>query len=229
MLNRLIGITVVFVITVLLAFPAFAVNKDDVIAAKRESLIAFWEEHVRNDSYVKQFEKTKEEGVYNFETTFFPYNGRLKLLNAVIDKDNEYYQAETGIIEVELMDATPDFYKKYAKSYAAWNGNGYYYYDQKQGVWFFPAEWSEHEIDYSGDASSKWWVPLISYAPLLILFIFFGFLIRYAHKQNKRVWNRNDEILINQKLSMKKQEFAIQQMAEEIRLLQQIADSLVKK
>ena len=132
MLNRLIGIVVFLGIAVFFAFPAFALAKEDTAAATKDGLVAFWEEQVRNNPETKQFEKTQEAGVYNFETSFFPYNGRLKLLNAVVSQTNGTYQIDTaGIIEVELLDASPDFYKKYARSYRAWSESGYYYYDRK--------------------------------------------------------------------------------------------------
>ncbi|MCK4945946.1 MAG: hypothetical protein KAS59_06760 [Alphaproteobacteria bacterium] len=230
MLNRFIGIVVFLGIAVFFAFPVFAEGKEGTVVAKKETLVAFWEEQVRNDSNTKQFEKTKENGVYNFETSFFPYKGRLKLLNAAVNEiRREYQEHVSGIIEVELLDASPDLYKKYAKSYAAWSRSGYYYYDQKQDVWFLPSDWAEHEDDWTSDASPEFLVFLVEYLPLLIIFVFLGGVFWFAYKQNKRAWNMNDEMLANQKLSMQSQEFAIQQMAEEIKLLQQIADSLEKK
>ncbi|MCK5519126.1 MAG: hypothetical protein KAI61_06910 [Alphaproteobacteria bacterium] len=223
MLNRLIGIVVFLGIAVFFAFPVFALGKEDTVAAKKDGLVAFWEEQVRNNSETKQFEKTQEAGVYNFETSFFPYKGRLKLLNAAVNEiRREYQEHVSGIIEVELLDATPDFYKKYAKSYAAWNRSSYYYYDQKQGVWFFPADWAEHEDDWTPDASPEFLVFLVKYLPLLILFVFLGGVFWFAYKQNKRAWDRNDELFSNQKEAMQK-------MDEQTMLLQQIADSMVKK
>ncbi|MCK5519128.1 MAG: hypothetical protein KAI61_06920 [Alphaproteobacteria bacterium] len=229
MLNRLIGIVVFLGIAVFFAFPVFAEGKEGTAVAKKETLVAFWEEQVRNDSNTKQFEKTKEDGVYNFETSFFPYKGRLKLLNAAVSQMNGTYQIDTaGIIEVELLDAPQDFYKKHARSYRAWSKtwseSGYYYYDQKQDVWFLPSEWEEHEEedDCISDASPEFLVFLVKYLPLLILFIFLGGLFWFVYKQNKRAWDSNDEMLVNQNIAMQK-------MDKQTKLLQQIADSMAKK
>ena len=227
MLNRLIGIVVFLGIAVFFAFPVFAEGKESTAVAKKETLVAFWEEQVRNDSNTKQFEKTKEDGVYNFETSFFPYKGRLKLLNAAVSQMNGTYQIDTaGIIEVELLDAPQDFYKKHARSYRAWSKtwseSGYYYYDQKQDVWFLSSDWAEHEDDWTSDASPEFLVFLVKYLPLLILFIFLGGLFWFVYKQNKRAWDSNDEMLVNQNIAMQK-------MDKQTKLLQQIADSMAKK
>ncbi len=223
MLNRLIGIVVFFGMAVFFTFPAFSAGKEDTVSAKKDSLVVFWEEQIRNNPETKLFEKTKEDGVYNFETSFFPYKGRLKLLNASVSQTNGTYQIDTaGIIEVELLDVLPDFYKKYARSYRAWSESGYYYYDHKQDAWFLPSEWAEHETDWDSEAFPEWLMFLVSVAPFLIFFTLLGLLFLYARKKNKRAWERNDEIFANQ-------EVFLQKMDKQTRLLQQIADSLEKK
>ena len=230
MMNRLIGIIVFLGIVVFFAFPVFAEGKEGTAVAKKETLVAFWEEQVRNSSETKLFEKTQEAGVYNFETSFFPYKGRLKLLNAVVSQTNGTYHIDTaGIIEVELLDATPDFYKKYARSYRAWSESGYYYYYQKQDKWFLPSEWSEHETDWGSDRSSEWMLFLVSVAPFLIFLALFGSLFFYARRQSRRARDRNDEILVNQNMAIQKMDESMQKMDEQTMLLQQIADSMAKK
>lgn len=79
-----------------------------------EGLIAHWEETVAAAPYNTVFAKTEEEGVYDFETTFFPYKGRLKLLNAAViaDADSYYDDVFEGIVEITLPDADAEFYKK---------------------------------------------------------------------------------------------------------------------
>ncbi|HYD18281.1 MAG TPA: hypothetical protein VEF76_07375, partial [Patescibacteria group bacterium] len=53
----------------------------------RESLVAFFEQQMKNDPQVKDFTK-RADGDYDFQTGFFPYTGRLKLLNAAVTADS---------------------------------------------------------------------------------------------------------------------------------------------
>ena len=85
-----------------------------------------------------------------------------------------------------------------------------------------PSEWAEHETDWDSETSPEWLMFLASFAPFLIFLALFGSLFFYARRQSRRAWDRNDEILANQEVSLQK-------MDEQNRLLQQIADSIEKK
>ncbi len=237
MLQKITGLITFFALSLLISLSALAA--DTPPDARRASLVAYWEEKIKTDPQVQKFEKTDAEGIYNFSTTFFPYTGRLKLLNAAItDKMSEYSDVATGLIEVELMDAKPDFFTKYTKSYSAWNSSLYYYYDPAQKVWFLPAEWSAHATANNDAVTSapakqcfspslktliRWVLSLAAIAILLIV------LISVAKKQNKRVWSRNDEIFENQKISIKNTERMLSLMEEQTKLLQKITENLEKK
>jgi hypothetical protein len=206
-----------------IAYPALAQS-----TPSRDGLVAFWEQQVKKDPNVVTFEKTKQDGVYNFETKLFPYKGRLKIYNAAITNDSggEYMERiSTGIVETGLIDALPDFYQKYAKSYELWERGGYFYYDQKQGAWFSPAEWTSHYANAKKPSqclAKKLEVLSGPLGPLLIVVILLLVLVVAARKGNKRVWDRNTEIFENQKR-------AIANAEEQTKLLQSILEELKKK
>lgn len=205
----------------------------------KAGLISFWEQSEKKDSHVLRFEKTKEDGVYDFATDFFPYKGRLKLLNAVVTKSNESYLEGlyTGIIELELMDAPPDFLKKYAASYGAWTQQHYFYYSLKKGVWFPMSEWSAYSADlYKSSETTGSSCPLSSqlgryagtWGPILFLLVLIAFVIRLARKQNARIWENHAKALAEQQRGLKIAEESLKHQLEHTQLLKEIAAALKK-
>ncbi len=125
-----------------LAPAAFAATKPS-----KESLMAAWEQAQKTNENTRTFEKTSDKSVYAYETTYFPYKGRLKVINALVDNydgyesSGELYQ---GIIETELPDAAQDIKTKYAYSYAAWQQGNRFYYDENTASWFPVNQWAAH-------------------------------------------------------------------------------------
>jgi hypothetical protein len=207
-------------------------------APDKASLISFWEKSEVKDPHVQRFEKTKEEGVYDFATDFFPYKGRLKLLNAVVTKSNESYMdgLYTGIIELELMDAPPDFMKKYAASYSAWTQQHYFYYSVKKGVWFPTSEWSTYSADLykSNESTSPAGCPLTSqltryagtWLPVLVLLALVVVVFRFARKQNAKIWENHAKALAEQQRGLKIAEESLKHQLEHTQLLKEIAAAL---
>lgn len=217
-----------FFIALFISFPVFA---DEGKAPTRESLVAYWEDKTLNDPDVKQFEKTGEKGVYKFESGFFPYKGRLRLLNAAVTKSSDGYLSDfyTGIIEVELADAPEDFFRKYSTSYTTWASQNYFYYDTKKAVWFPASEWSTHVADTASGASCPlnkrmWDIALLLGAVVVLL----G-LVVFAKKQNDRVWKANDKAREDYKRAIKVAEENLKHQEEHTKLLREIASSLRKK
>jgi hypothetical protein len=141
---------VFFAILFVIPIPSYA----DAIQDKptNESLLAFWEQsQIKNPNTVK-FEKTDVENVYNYETKYFPYKGKLKVINLLVDKniggfydvydDDDGYQ---GIVEVELSDAPEKFQDKYSYSYLTWGRTNKLYYDPHTSKWYVHDDWMEHE------------------------------------------------------------------------------------
>lgn len=216
------------VLSLFVSFPALAADGQ---APTRESLVAYWEDKTLNDPDVKQFEKTGEKGVYKFESGFFPYKGRLRLLNAAITKSSDGYLSDfyTGIIEVELADAPEDFFRKYATSYSTWAAQNYFYYDTKKSVWFPASEWGSHVAEATSGAScpagKKRWDILL----LLGLAIAVLFLAVFAKRQNDRVWKANDRAREDYRRAIKIAEDSLKHQEEHTKLLREIAASFKKK
>jgi hypothetical protein len=194
--------------------------------------VAYWEDKTLNDADVRQFEKTGEKGVYKFESGFFPYKGRLKLLNAAITKSSDGYLTDfyTGIIEVELADAPEDFYRKYATSYTTWASQNYFYFDTKKSIWFPASEWSTHVSDAASSPAScavggRTWNILLLLGAVVVLL---G-LVVFAKKQNDRVWKTNDKVREDYKRAIKIAEDNLKHQEEHTKLLKEIASVLKKK
>jgi hypothetical protein len=233
MLTRF-GMTLALVLCFCL--PVLAANETASVPDKA-GLISFWEQSERKDPHVQRFEKTKEDGVYDFATDFFPYKGRLKLLNAVVAKSNESYLdgLYSGIIELELMDAPPDFFKKYSASYSAWTQQHYFYYSVKKGVWFPTTEWSAYSADlYKSNEPSGAGCPLSTqlaryagtWGPILFLLVFIAFVFRFARKQNGRIWENHAKALSEQQRGLKIAEESLKHQLEQTELLKEIAAAL---
>lgn len=217
--------------------PAFA---EATALPTRDMLVQHWEQSVGASEYTKVFEKTDEEGVYTFETTFFPYKGKLKLLNAVVvpDADSYYDDVYEGIVELELVDADDDFRKKYGNSYYAWQEQNRYYYDGQNGVWFPAAAWSKYLSDREEKAAGvtpRGTCPLWKNAaflrsalPLIFFLVVILGLLAFARKQNKRVWESHAKALEEQQRGLRMVEESLKHQQEHTRLLQQILENLKK-
>ncbi len=122
-------------LTFILAFVLFTHSAFAADPTKGE-LLFHWEQAQKNDPNTKVFEKTSKSGVYRLKTEFFPYDGRVRVLNLFIDRydyGGTGEQISTGMVEVELMDAKPEFIGKYAYSYQAWQENNRFFFDHKTG------------------------------------------------------------------------------------------------
>lgn len=247
MIKRFFGIlAIVVLLSVPLVSRAESPAKEDVIPS-RESLLSYWEKATRENPSVKRLEKTGEEGVYNFETTLFPYKGRVKVLNVLIEKYS-YYDADyayeksvsyKGIVETDLMDAAPDFSKKYEYSFASWQRLNRFYYDGKTSEWFPENMWQEHFASQKAVASSTcprtaahgtgydvWMDALVPWAPLVLFLVFIVWL---ARRQNRRVWDNQAKVMERQLDSIKLAEDGMVIQREHTQLLKDILSALEKK
>lgn len=207
----------------------------------RESLVAFFEEQMKNDPQVKNFTK-RPDGDYDFQSGFFPYTGRLKLLNAAVTKyDDQYYDnLYRGIIELELPDADDAFFKKFSRSYAAWTADLNYYYNMKKGKWFASAAWNDNLADFDKyaiqEAAAKSAPPVRSFLaiygknllPIGIFVIVMCVVMIFARGQNKRVWDNHAKALDEQQRGLKMVEESLTHQREHTKLLQEILATLKK-
>ncbi len=207
----------------------------------RDSLVAFFEEQMKNDPQVKDFTK-RADGDYDFQTGFFPYTGRLKLLNAAVTKyDDQYYDnLYRGIIEIELPDADDAFFKKFSRSFAAWSSDLNYYYNMKKGKWFAGSAWNDNLADFDKyaveNAAAKSPAPMPGFwaqngknlIPLGIFVIVIVVTLTFAKRQHKRVFDNHDKALDEQQRGLKMVEESLGHQREHTRLLQEILAELKK-
>jgi hypothetical protein len=232
------AVTVLALLCLFFAAPAAAQKAAATSGPDKAGLIRYWEETMKADPHVSRFEKTKEKDVYNFATDFFPYKGRLRLLNAAITSGGEgYLDFYTGIIEVELPDAKEDFFKKYFASYGAWMRQNYFYYSPQKDVWFPASEWDRYSQElYNSTAASsaaRTSCPLSSWSrysrsvfTLIALIGLVGLLLVFAKKQNKRIWDNHAKALEEQQRGLKMVEESLKIQAEQTQLLREIAAAL---
>ena len=116
----------------------------------KESLLAAWEQVQKQDPNTVKLEKAGDKNIYDFETNFFPYKGKLNILNLVIDEGAGYYYDEddetapgtySGVVELELVGADKDFKEKFEYSYSRWARNNRLIYDEKTSKWYTRGEW----------------------------------------------------------------------------------------
>lgn len=218
-----------FFAVVFLFFSAFSALAAG--APSKEILISFWEAQQKAGVETVVFEKTDAAGIYNFETTFFPYKGRLKLLNAAVSKLSGSYYSNiyNGIIEVSLLDAPKDFMEKYAMSYAAWREQSRYYYDTKKAIWFPAGDWGDYFYEEGNDGQAlktasqcQWRKAGLNAALVAGLSAFIFILIRFVRRQHKRAWEVQEKIIERQKRMLDLSE-------ESLQVSKAILESLQKK
>jgi hypothetical protein len=127
------------------------------IDVAKNALLPYWEKTIREDPQTKLFEKTAEPGIYRIQTSVLPYDGRVKVLNVVVD----HYQpvgnydeqvAYGGVIETELMDAPKNIAVNQPFSFKNWQHLGWFSYDTATG-WFPFNDWNKHfPLEKRGEA-----------------------------------------------------------------------------
>lgn len=205
------------------------------VAPTRASLVAAWEEKLKNRPDTVSFKKTKEEGVYEFETTLFPYKGRLKILNTLIqDRDispqgyeyDDYRDDDDsgyiGAVETELSDLEdPEgFCKKYPYSKAAWQDFNVLFFPNDAQIWMTKGEWKSHIVgkkenpvfdshpvreEKKGDSIKKYLYLLADWGPFIFLVGFLLFLLRTTQKHR----GQYDLSIDRQKIGLEKQQEAL--------------------
>ncbi len=253
--KQLFYIGAAFLLFLMVAMPVKADSPP--VPPSKESLIAAWEEKISEHPDTVRFEKTKQEGVYAFETTLFPYQGRLKVLNTLIqDRDvSEYeymyydYDMEDdsgyiGAVETELLDVQDQksFFKKYPYSSQAWANFSILFFPNTEQVWMTRSDWNayvkrENDVSSSDEMGScvpqkKDYSKLIAtWLPIVFLLVFLGFLFLFSRKQREKY----DLSFERQKQSVDKQQEGLDMakeglsiQKEQLQLLKDILEHVKK-
>ena len=199
------------------------------------SLIAAWERLQLEDPSTEVFEKV-EDRLYRFKTGRFPFDGRMRLVNASIDSvapgDEGGYIL--GVVEVELQGVEEEFYRTHSFSYSNWQRDNMLYYDSKEERWLTYAQWEEALGEYWDDqATMPWYLELVSgpgfLLVILVVFLVLAFwLSRKSGSHMKRALAAQDQSLAEQAKAMDIMRRSIALQEDNNRLLGEILEALKK-
>jgi hypothetical protein len=207
-------------VSVLFAVPMAVCRADQ---PTKESLIAAWERVQSTDPHTKAFQKTSE-GHYRFQTDWFPYNGELVVLNAVVAPlaeglDEDWAKMPTGTVEVDLPGLTQEQREKLSSGIEYWGRTNTLHYDPKTQRWMTPAEYRTRMMAAAQKVSGRWsWVSLLSgYAvPIGIL----AFLLMTWLSTSRRSKSVLAESLRMSKRSLENQTRMIELLEQTVALLE---------
>lgn len=206
-----------FIFCVLTASLSYAENTQPKYS--NAALLKAWEDNQRSQPTTVRFEKTNDANIYNFETTLFPYKGKVVVHNVLVHKDIEYYgnydaseAAEiTGIIEAELIDAPDRFKKTLYESISVWRDqNKMLFFDETQS-WMTASQWEKWKeqqgaVEKDGKGANSKTSPdrcflcmLIFLIPVLIFLVFLYFLRRNTNKYRQSHNEKLDQTIKLQK------------------------------
>jgi len=157
-----------------------------------EGLLEAWKNLQKNDPKTIVFEKAGEN-LYRFKTEKFPFDGKLKVLNLVIDdrmSDLEYGYI-MGIVEVELVDLPEDFVNKHPYSYSMWAQDNTLYFDGESDRWLNGKEWNAKRGDLL-NVPPGIFANFLYYGTTVIYLAFMAILfiiLMKTHKKNKEYMN----------------------------------------
>lgn len=212
----------------------------------KEAFIKAWEDNIKAMPTTVIFEKTAVKDVYNFETTLFPYKGKLKLLNVFIDTYMGYYYdydddteyALKGVAEITLDQSSEELDKKYPQSYHALSKNMFLFFEPETKRWMnsndfktFKKEQEDKkpkETPTCTPTKMEKKEPLIGeYGALAIMVAFFLFIGFLAFKNSK---NQNEtnfdlkEAVVTEKKAVELMEESICLQKEQTEILRKILE-----
>lgn len=243
---------IVFVGAVLLTFSsvsaqqthATAMGVSNASASSKEAFIAAWEQAHKARPTTQRFEKTDQPGVYDFETSLFPYRGKLKVLNVLIGEKLGYYgdydlQSKatlTGVAEVVLPGLPENFWKDYPYSSQIWQDQNFLFFIPEANRWMSADDWRAYEKEsLSGDRGDCKASPSASFfdrygellrvfLPLFIILCVFFFVVRRVQKIQKVQMAKYDLSIDRQARSMEIMEKSLAFQGEQTELLRKLVE-----
>ncbi len=210
-----------------LAIPLAAAQPDEA------SLLAAWEAALHADANTEVLQK-KTEKSYHFKTRLFPFDGELRVLNAIIqdygDEEESMPGFALGSVEVELVGFSQEQMNRYSRSYGYWYQMHTLYFDHKAGRWLTAKEYRSAMMakypESRRGSFTGWLIQNYFLVIMVLLALFLWWLARKSGKQVKSAMSRQDEAMEITRRSIALSEKAVQQNDETIRLLQEIAQEL---
>jgi len=198
-------------------------------APSDDSVIEAWERLQRADSQTIALERI-EPRLYRFETNRFPYDGHLRVLNVSLDGYGWSTDGATtmAVVEVELVDATDDFYARHAHSVPMWQATNILYLDSETGEWLDNREWQQRMIASSMPGGvlsillSNWfWLALLA-----VMIVVLVFVSRKAGRQMNVAMNAHEQALSEQQRGLALMEDALNLNRDANRTLVKILEAL---
>lgn len=216
-------IAVIFAILISLCIFSVSVFAVDIKAEpSKESLLLAWETVQKENPATVKFEKIGT-GVYDFETTIFPYKGKLRVVNLLINKkpsayyddlqDYRFDEAEedlTGIVELTLDGVDEKFQEKFRVSYKTWDRDNALHYNAATQTWYAPAKWADVRdalktptsapvAKTPKDEKPTFFGVFLSWVPMILLIAVWLFLCRGQKAVQNRAIQLCEQTLVVQK------------------------------
>lgn len=214
---------------------AAAPGREDAFKPDEASLLAAWEASVKSDANTDIFAKTGERA-YHFKTRLFPFDGELKVLNALIQDYGDEEEALPGYafgsVEAELVGFGQEQMSRYARSFSYWYQLNTLYFDHKAGRWLSGQEYRAtltRRYSASGGGAVGWLARNYFLLIMLLLALFLWWVARKSGRQMKTAMSRQDEAMDISRRSIALAEKAALQNEESIGLLREILEELKNK
>ncbi len=197
-----------------------------------ESLIAAWEHQLQSRPETVVFERI-EPGLYRYHTTFFPFDGTLRVLNVAIRQQPSWSPQglAMGVVEVELEGLDEDFMTKHVQSYGMWHQDNVMYHDAATERWLttdeYPSVIGSTVGEYSGwgcllaEGGNLFWIVLLG-----LFVVFLTLITKKASRQMKSAMSAQDKVLAEQERAMALSEKAVEISQDSNRLLREILDAI---
>jgi hypothetical protein len=219
----------ILLILVFLGYSAFGSNS----GVTKQSLLIAWEKQLRSDPGTITFKKL-EDGLYQYHTKHFPFNGELRLLNIVID----YFlppdeKIPMGIMEVELVGIDNDFIRKHTHSYRKFTRMNTLYYDKDLNTWISSDQWTEKRLKKLKEKQYSFWFELLPFILVFVVVLVIAVIINYYRKRKEKDTLNYYKSVQNQSLENQRKMIALQKkiadgIEENQHLLLEIKDALIK-
>lgn len=198
-------------------------------APTEETLLAAWEERQRADPKVQLLEPVGERE-YRFETTHFPYEGRLVLTEVVVDEMHLGSELEaTGFIQAKLPDAADDVLVDHSYAYSLWQRHNTLYWSADESRWL---GWDEQQALWEDAAGSMGWWSYIDWfwiAFLVVIVVVLSFTTRKANRRVEQSIAMQEEAMAQQRRAMEMMERGIAVSEESNEVLREIRDTLKER
>jgi hypothetical protein len=154
----------------------------------RQSLVGSWEANLKSDPQILKFEK-KDSSSYIFATSYFPYQGRLKLLNASVQEVSRNGKYDyMGIIEIDLPDSSKEYFDKIRYSYSNWVHSQNMYFSKKQNKWVTIKEFQSDIIKEGGAFGyifRSYSIFIICIVLIIVIWLMSGRRVKKILKENR--------------------------------------------